>query len=164
MSALHALNVLAATIHGGALLTFALLIGFRARIPHVRTEDVVRVYRAFGAGIGLSLGVFVPTDLVRHILGQNPGVALPDALALHWDSPSATLWSARMVLLLVLWVSYVHLEVWTLDPCRTLDKDGRVTDATAYEAAAGRVAGQLALNAALFAAVITTGALAVTWP
>lgn len=161
---LGALNTLAGTIHGGALLAFALLVGFRARIPHVRTQDVVRVYRAFGAGIGLSLGVFVPTDIYRHVVALNPGVALPHALGLHWDTAAHSYLSARMLALLVLWISYVHLEVWTLDPCRTLDKDGVVTDAAAYEAAASRVSTQLWINALLFASVLVLGALSRPWP
>lgn len=161
---LGVVHTLAGTVHGGALLTFALLLGFRGRIPHVRTEDVVRVYRAFGAGFGLSLGAFVPTELYRHIVGLNAGVALPEALALQWDTPAHSLLSARMLVLLALWINYVHLEIWTLDPCRTLDKEGVVTDAAAYEAAAGRVSAQLWVSAGLFATVLALGSLAGTWP
>ncbi len=157
---MHAINVLAATVHGGALLIFALLLLFRAHIPHVLTEDVVRVYRSFGAGIGLSLGAFIPTELYLHVVGQNPGVALPASLAVHWDTTEHSMLSARLALLFVGWVSYVHLEIWTLDPARTLDKDGSVVDAAAYEATAGRVSRQLAFNAALFTAVIVLGTLA----
>jgi hypothetical protein len=156
---LHVLNELAALVHGGALLTFAILVNARRAIPHVRTENVVRVYRAFGAGLGLSLGAFVPTDLWRHVHALHPGEALPGALALRFDSPDHTLLSVRMVLLFVLWVSYVHLEVWTLEPTRKLDRSGMVTDPEAYEAAATRVGLQLALNAALFAALVLCGAL-----
>lgn len=164
IAVLHALNVVAGTLHGGALLVFALLLMFRAKIPHVRTEDVVRVYRAFGGGIGLSLGVFIPTELYRHIVGVNPGVALPDALALHWDTTNHSFLSAKMLILFVLWVSYVHLEVWTLEPTRGLDKNGSITDALAYEAAAGRVSRQLSFNAALFASALVLGALTQNWP
>ena len=42
------LAVLAAVVHGGPLIAFALLINFRRAIPRVADEDVIRVYRAFG--------------------------------------------------------------------------------------------------------------------
>ena len=46
------LSVLAAMVHGGPLVAFALLINFRGAIPRVTDEDVIRVYRAFGGGFG----------------------------------------------------------------------------------------------------------------
>ncbi len=164
IAVLHALNVIAGTIHGGALLVFALLLLFRSKIPHVRTEDVVRVYRAFGGGIGLSLGVFIPTELFRHITGLNPGVALPEALALHWDTTNHSFLSAKMLILFVLWVSYVHLEVWTLEPLRGLDKNGSVTDGAAYELATSRATRQLSFNAVLFTSLLVLGALTQAYP
>jgi hypothetical protein len=164
IAALHVINLLAGVIHGGALLTFALLLNFRRAIPHVKTWDVVRVYRAFGAGIGLSLGAYVPTELFRHIVGLHPSPHLPEALALRWDSTDHSFNSAKMILLFVLWVSYIHLEVWTIEPTRRLDKEGVVADAAAYEAAAGRVGRQLAFNAVLFAVVLSLGALTQAWP
>ncbi len=157
---MHAVNVVAATVHGGALLIFALLLLFRAAIPHVGSVGVLRVYRSFGAGIGLSLGAFIPTELYLHVVGQNPGISLPASLALRWDTTEHSMLSARLALLFVGWISYVHLEIWTLDPARTLDKDGAVVDAAAYETTAGRVSWQLALNAALFTAAIVLGTLA----
>ncbi len=163
ITALHALNELAALVHGGALLTFAILINARRAIPHVRTEDVVRVYRAFGAGIGLSLGAFVPTDLFRHVHAVNPTLSLPHSLALRFDTADHSLLSVRMVLLLAVWVSYVWLEVWTVEPTRKLDKNGAVDDAVAYEAAATRVGRHLAVNAMLFAGVVVCGALTRSW-
>ncbi len=163
IATLHVLNLLAGTIHGGALLVFALLLNFRKAIPHVKTWDVVRVYRAFGAGIGLSLGAFVPTELYRHILGMNAGAKLPQALALRWDSTDHSFNSAKMILLFVLWVSYIHLEVWTIEPTRRLDKDGKVTDVAAYEAATNRIARQLAFNAVVFATLLSLGALTQGW-
>ena len=157
---MHVVNVLAATVHGGALLIFALLLLFRAHIPHVRTEHVVRVYRSFGAGIGLSLGAFIPTELYLHVVGQNPGVALPASLAVHWDTTEHSMLSARLALVFIGWISYVHLEIWTLDPARSLDKDGALLDEGSYARTARRVSRQLALNAALFTAVIVLGTLA----
>ena len=163
IAVLHTVNLLSGVIHGGALLTFALLLNFRGRIPHVRTEDVVRVYRAFGAGIGLSLGAFVPTTLYHHIVTMNPGASLPGAMALRWDTTNNSFNSAAMLGLFVLWVSYIHLEVWSIEPLRRLDKDGVVTDRAAYEAAASRVGVQLAFNAVVFAKVLTLQALTQGW-
>ncbi|MSQ04089.1 MAG: hypothetical protein EXR71_19740 [Myxococcales bacterium] len=157
---MHVVNGVAAAVYGGGLLLFAILLLFRWSTPHVRTEDLLRVYRSFGAGFGLSLGAFIPSELYLHALGQNPGVSLPASLAAHWDTTEHSMLSARLALIFIGWVSYVHLEIWTLDPARTLDKEGHVVDPAAYEATAGRVSRQLAFNATLFTAVLVLGTLA----
>lgn len=151
---------LALTIHAGALLCFALLLAFRSRIPHVQNHDLVRVYRSFGAGIGLSLGVLVPAEVYRHCTTLNPGLPLPGALAVHFDSPENTAWSARILVLFALWVSYIWLEVWTNEATRRLDQNGVVTDATAYAMATESVSRHLSVNAALAATVVLLGAWA----
>lgn len=153
-------GALALTVHAGALLCFALLLAFRRRIPHVHDHDLVRVYRSFGAGIGLSLGVLVPCEIYRHCTTLNPGVGLPSALALHFDTPENTAWSARVITLFALWVSYIVLEVWTNEHTRRLDQNGVVADTVAYASATSAVSRHLSVNAALAAGVVLFGAWA----
>ena len=153
------LAALAGMIHGGGLVAFALLLNFRRAIPHVRDEDVVRVYRAFGAGFGLSLGVLIFSSLWRwgtQVTALNPGGGrgFLDTFLVPMDG----LTMARVGVFFALWVSYVALEVWTLEPCRLLDH-GEVSDRPAYAAATGLVARHLALNAALFVTVVVLGVL-----
>lgn len=144
------LAVLAAVVHGGPLIAFALLINLRRAIPRVADEDVIRVYRAFGGGFGLSLGVLIFSNLYRwwRDLGQDRG--FPDAFSIPWDD---TLTVARLAVFGAFWVSYVWLEVWTLDPCRLLDS-GEIKDREKYTRAVGQVAVHIALNATLFVTLI----------
>ncbi|MFN7146505.1 MAG: hypothetical protein ACK4YP_22210 [Myxococcota bacterium] len=144
------LSTLAGMVHGGALVAFALLLNFRKAIPRVTDEDVIRVYRAFGGGFGLSLGVLIFANIYRwwRDLGADRG--MPDAFSIPWDD---TLTVARLFTFGAFWVSYVWLEIWTLDPCRLLD-GGTISDRPAYTAAVNRVSAHIALNALLFAAVV----------
>ena len=161
---LHALNTLAGTVYGGALAAFALLLLFRARIPHVRTEDIVRTYRAFGGALGVSLGIFVGTELFRHVTGSNAGVPLPGAMALHWETANEAMYSSKLLLLFVAWVSYIHLEVWTLEPARQLDPAGQISRPDAYAETTIRIARQLSFNAICFTAILVLGSLTEAWP
>lgn len=151
----HVLLTLSGMVHGGALVAFALLLNFRWAIPHVRDEDAVRVYRAFGAGFGLSLAVLIFSAIWLWATELYPGKGLPDAFTIPWDEPLTV---ARLGLFFALWVSYVLLEIWTLEPCRLLDR-GEITDRPAYAAATSRVARHLALNALLFVAIASLSAL-----
>lgn len=135
---------LAATVHGGSLISFALLMLFRARIGG--DAAVVRVYRAWGPGLGLSLGLFW-LSLAWVWPGRiNPGA---DTLLARFAVPM-TLDGAALACLLVYWVNYVALEIWTLEPCRLLDKEGVISDEAAYAHTASRVALHLGANALLF--------------
>jgi len=149
------LATLAGMVHGGALVAFALLINFRRVIPRVSDEDVIRVYRAFGGGLGLSLGLLIFANIWRWYRDLGDGRGLPDAFAIPWDHPLDV---ARLFTFGAFWVSYVWLEVWTLDPCRLLDA-GEIADRPAYTRAVGRVSLHIALNAALFVAVVVMGTL-----
>lgn len=161
MSALlSVVNELALTVHAGALLVFAILLGARSHVRHVTEPQLVRVYRSFGAGIGLSMGALMATEIWRHCTTVNPGVSLPGALALDFSTMALTCWSGRALCMFALWVSYIVLEVWTLEPCRRLDQDGVVSDPGAYALATARVSRHLNLNALLAACVVADGALA----
>lgn len=164
IATLHAFNTLAGTVHGGALAVFALLLIFRSKIPHVRDEDIVRIYRAFGGGMGVSLGVFIGTELFRHVTGLNAGLPLPGAMALHWETANEAMLSSKLLLLFVAWVSYIHLEVWTMEPARQLDQAGHISRPDAYADATVRITRQLSFNAVCFTAILVIGSLTEGWP
>jgi hypothetical protein len=147
------LATLATTVHGGALIAFAFLLNLRRAIPRVADEDVIRIYRAFGGGFGVSLGVFIFAEVWRWWRDLGAGRGLPDAFSIPWDD---TLTVARLLVFGAFWVSYVWLEIWTLDPCRLLD-NGDIKDRPAFTTATSRVATHIAINAVLFATVVVLG-------
>ena len=144
------LSTFAGLVHGGALVAFALLINFRRAIPRVADEDVIRVYRAFGGGFGLSLGVLIFSNIWIWWRDLGAGRGLPDAFSVPWDD---SLTVARLFTFAAFWVSYVWLEIWTLDPLRLLDS-GEIKDREKYTRSVEQVALHIAINAALFLAVV----------
>ena len=140
--ALQALALVGETVYAGSVVAFAVLMLFRARLGP--SERVVRVFQAWATGQGLAMGAL--------ILG-NAGLYYLRRGAFEWsfDTPAAVATAVQHGLFVALWVSSFHLEIWTLDPCRLLDKDDAVSDRAAYEKAAGRVTLQLVLNVALLA-------------
>jgi hypothetical protein len=140
-------------LHAGVLACFALLLVFRRAIPHVRDEDLVRVFRATGAMLGVSLGLVILRFAAMWALVGHPGEGWPDSFGWDVDVPWA---QARLLLLGSYWVSYIAFEIWTLEPMRLLDR-GDVSDRAAYTAALGRVVPHLCANAALFGAFAVLG-------
>lgn len=143
---------LAAVLHGGTLATGALLLAMRHQLPPMREEDVVRAFRATGIILGLSLGAFILGEAVAWPGRVNPGATGLGA----WAVPMGVE-GARLLLFGAYWVNYVALEIWTLEPCRLLDRDGQIVDPPAYAAAARRSARHAAVNATLFLAVVALG-------
>ncbi|MCK6525539.1 hypothetical protein L6R49_29370 [Myxococcota bacterium] len=144
---------IATALYGGSLTAFAVLLSMRHRLSPLRPEDVMRSFRAWGAGLGLSMGALILTGLLSRYLSEG-GFSWPA------DTPEDGLRRAKAILFLILWVSAFHLEIWTLEPCRKLDQDGVIRDAAAYEATARRVSAQLWLNTALFWVIGALGLLA----
>lgn len=143
----------ATAIYGGSLTAFATLLAMRHRLSPLGPIDVMRTYRAWGAGLGLSMGALILTGLLHRYLSHGE---------FSWpaEAPDDALRRAKAILFLILWVSAFHLEIWTLEPCRKLDQDGVVQDAAAYEATSRKVTAQLWLNVALFWAIGALGFLA----
>lgn len=153
------LGTVASAVHGGGLLVWSILVNFRRQISHVPTEGLIRVYRAWGAVSGVSLGLWILSSVGRFPSVMRPGFDFPQSYALSWGSWVENLTTLRVVAFGILWVSYTILEVWTLEPCRQLDKDGRITDRVAYEGTVRKVGMQLSLNSTLFLVVQLLGAL-----
>ena len=113
-------------MYGGSIFAFTTLIALAQRdvIPYVRLEEAVRVYRAWGPGLGLSMGAIVFGALAHHFLTTG-GFTWPLSAA------STPAWA----IFFCAWVSNLRLEVWTLDPVRKLDDGQGITDRSAYETA-----------------------------
>ncbi len=140
-------------LYGGSLTAFAALVSMRHRLSPLRPEDVMRTFRAWGAGLGLSMGALILTGLLHRFLDDD-GFSWPA------ETPEDGLRRAKAILFLILWASAFHLEIWTLEPCRKLDQDGVIQDVAAYEATARRVTAQLWLNVALFWVIGALGFMA----
>ncbi len=153
------LLAVAGTVHGGSLFAFATLLLFRKRIPHVDEVGLVRVYRAWGGGLGLTLGLYWLALGLTWPGAHNPGATtLLGRFAIPMN-PATDLGGVQLGLLFAYWVNYVALEIWTLEPCRLLDRDGVVTDPAAYARTARQVTTHLAVNAALFNAALVVSVL-----
>lgn len=137
--ALHDVGML---LYAGPMVAFAVLIGRSTRLPALQPWDVVRTFRAWGAGLGLAMGAWVTGLLARHWLQRG---------AFTWalDTPADQLLLASHVVFFVAWVWNVRVEVWSLEPLRQLDRGGAVSDPAAYSTAARKLARDLALQAAL---------------
>lgn len=142
---------LTTTVYGGALVAFAILLNARRLIADGHAEHVIRVWRAWGPGQGITLGALILIAAVRYYLEMG-GFSWP------LESLGQQLTAAAHATFLVLWASSFHAEIWTLEPCRKHDKDGVIDDRAAYEACASKVARQVAFNALLF---LVVGALLV---
>lgn len=128
-------------VYGGSLLAFTLLVACtRARvIPYLTLPQAIRAYRAWGPGLGLSMGAIVLHALLHHYLTRG-GFSWP------LDDPATPAW----MVFFVAWVSNLRLEVWTLDPLRKLDSpEEGVTDLPAFEQAADRLLLHMSAQSAL---------------
>jgi hypothetical protein len=143
-------------LHAGTLAIFALLLALRRFIPHVRDEELVRVYRAAGATLGISLGLVILRFAALWAWLGHPGEGWPDAFSWRTEAPFA---QPRLLLLFAYWVSYIALEIWTLEPMRLLDR-GDVSDRGAYTQGLARVVPHLGVNALLFLAFVALGVAA----
>lgn len=146
LTALLALHWLGVTVYGGSLVAFAVLLSARRHLAPLASEHVVRVFRAWGAGFGLSMGALIFSGLALHWLTVG---------SFTWplDTPAQRLSAAADAVFLLLWFSSFHLEIWTLDPARKLDRDGQIVDRAAYEGCVGRVTAQAWVNVGLFVVV-----------
>ncbi|MEC7947740.1 MAG: hypothetical protein VX265_09250, partial [Myxococcota bacterium] len=106
-------------LYGGPLIAFAVVISLSSRIPGLSPWAAVRTFRAWGPGLGLSLGAAVAGGLAAHWLAHG-------SFTWAWDTPRAQVELAAWLAFFAVWVSNIRLEVWTLHSLRALDADGEV--------------------------------------
>lgn len=137
--------------YGGSLFAFTALIALArlGTIPYVRLEDAVRVYRAWGPGLGLSMGAMVLGGLVHHYLTSG---------SFSWPLHAAS--TPAWAVFFCAWVSNLRLEVWTLEPVRKLDGEQGITDQTAFDAAVQWLVTHMGLQTVLVFASLTLFMLA----
>lgn len=125
--------------YGGPIVAFAVLVGVRAHLPAITPVNLIRAYRSWGPGLGLSLGLCVFAALTANYLQH-------DGFSWSLDRPMELFaWAAFFSV----WVSNIRLEIWTLDPLRMLDKDSEITDQAAYDSAADELGRHLTAHAFL---------------
>ncbi len=132
LTAAQILQNLGFLLYGGPLVAFTVLITAAGALPHMKRWDLVRCYRAWGPGLGISLGVSIFGMLAAYWLEHG-------AFSWGWSTPEETRILAAWLTFFVMWVSNLKLEVWTLEPLRKLDGADGVTDEGAYSAATGRL-------------------------
>jgi len=116
-------------MYGGPIIAFTILIATARFHQTVSLPDVIRTYRRFGVGLGLSLGATIFGMLVAYYLEHG-------AFRWGWQTPTEQVTLAAWLTFLVMWISNIRLEIWTLDPLRMLDVEGIITNETEYRASA----------------------------
>lgn len=137
-----ALHDLGMVLYVGPMVAFTVLIAMHRRLRPMQPWDVVRTYRAWGAGLGLSMGAWVLGLLLGYYIDQG-------AFVWRFDSPTARWTTARFLVFLALWAWNLRVEVWSLEPLRRLDQDGVVADPGSYAAATARLVRDMALQSVL---------------
>jgi hypothetical protein len=133
-------------LYAGPMVAFTVLVRMSSRIPHLAPWDVVRVYRSWGPGLGLSLGACVFGALVAKWLTDG---------AFSWPFDDAhRLSSIGWLTFLAMWISNIKLEIWTLEPTRKLDKNGQIADEAAFRAALGPLSRHMIVHSALIVAIV----------
>lgn len=128
------------------MVAFAILVSLGDRLPSLAPWDVVRVYRAWGAGFGLSLGACILGGLSGYWLRTG-------SFAWGFGTSEEALISATFLVFFAMWISNLFLEVWTLEPLRKLDQNGVIKDEAAYRAGASKLSRHMLAQALLAASV-----------
>jgi hypothetical protein len=140
-------------LYGGPIVAFAMIMMFVPRLAPLTPWAAVRTYRAWGPGLGLSLGATVLGALLHRWFTTG-------GFTWGWATAAEQLDLAGWLCFLVMWASNVKLEVWTLEPLRKLDQDGVITDESAFAAGTRGLSRHLALQAVLALAVLILWRLA----
>ncbi len=131
---LHLLEILrdlSWLLYIGPMLSFTVLIHLSRN-----TETIVTSFQEWGMGFGLSLGSCIFFAVSLYYLQHQ---------TFYLDFTSRTLFSCGILVGLVMWVSNLKLEVWTLDPLRKI----RPEDTPQRAAAIQSLKSHLRIHAAL---------------
>ena len=140
-------------LYGGPMVAFTVVIALAGRVPGIDQVSAVRAYRTWGPGFGLALGATIFGGLAARWLEQG-------GFSWAWDTPAAQVDLGLSLAFLVLWVSNIKLEIWTLQPLRTLDDPtAGVVDGDAYTHATASLVRHMVVHAALVLAVFVLAQL-----
>jgi len=134
-------------LYAGPMVMWAFLMHASGTLHHQPQRRIVRVFRCWGPGFGLAMGATV--------LG---------ALSSRWLQEGGFQWSAgtldayAWLTFLMLWISNIKLEIWTLDPLRKLDDGNQIADEAAYSRACSALTRHLSVQTVL---IFTLAALAI---
>lgn len=140
-------------VYGGSMIAFTALIAGATRLPGLAPTTAVRAYRAWGPGLGISLGLTVLSALAAHWLRIG---------AWSWAPGDGLGWLGLLAWLAFFgaWVSNIVLEVWTLEPLRKLDPPEGIRDTTAWNDARVRLEQHLLLQSLFVGLTALLGKLA----
>ena len=143
-------------LYGGPMFAFTAVIALSGRVPGIEPVSAFRAYRTWGPGFGLALGATIFGGLVARWLEQG-------GFSWTWDTPAAQVDLGLSLAFLVLWVSNIKLEIWTLQPLRTLDDPAAgVVDGDAYTQATASLARHMVVHSVLVLAVFVLARLSET--
>ena len=146
--AAHLLQDLGFLLYAGPLVAFSILVWISPKVGGMHLHGAIRSYRAWGPGLGLSLGACILGSVVGHYLDHS-------AFNWNWGSPSAQMESLVWGVFLLAWVSNIKLEVWTLEPLRKLDSDAPSPppDPQAYQRASRKLSRHMCVHSVLLLTV-----------
>ena len=114
-----------------------------ARSSEQRHKAVCR-FLMLGPVLGLSLGTLIFGGLGVHYLSF-------DGFVWSWDTPENQTVAIKHLIFLVFWVSHFHLEIWTQEPLRKLQREEQEPHYEQWDQATRPVLRQLSFNVLLFA-------------
>lgn len=114
-SLLTSVSLLFWALYIGPMVGFAVLLTFRKHLNTLTTEDLIRCFQSYGAPFGLSFGTLI--FLFVYIRWQQYG-----EFNLYWSSTADQYQSLAIVIGVIVWMSNLILEVWTLEPLRQLNE------------------------------------------
>jgi len=140
-------------LYGGPMVAFTVLVALARRLPGNTPWCIVRAYRAWGPGLGISLGLCILGLLAGHWWRVG-------SFTWAWSTTSEQWALAAWLTFLAMWISNIKLEIWTLEPLRKLDRDGRITDEAAYLRALGPLPRHMVVHSVMVLAVVVLAVVA----
>jgi hypothetical protein len=130
---------LAWMLYAGPFIAFTALLCCERHLRPLATRDLLRCYRSWGAGLGISLGVCIFSALLGYYL-EHGSFQIPSQVR------TDQVFAAGIFFGFLMWVSNIKLEVWTLDPLRKLDES---PDTEAYQSAVHRLRSHMIFHSIL---------------
>jgi hypothetical protein len=135
-------------LYAGPMLAFTVLVWHSLRAAGLPTLAAVRTFRAWGPGLGISLGACILGAVLGHWVDHG-------AFTLALSSPAEQLQAAVYGVFVLAWISNIQLEIWTLEPLRKLDPGTAEDpgDAASYGSAARRLSTHMGVHSLILLTV-----------